>query len=63
MSVQSFRYFVATYAKLAVILNSLFVVFLNIIGEVVDGDVVVLDILHDLFKYDMRVKTIAKIMA
>lgn len=34
--------------KLAVVLNRLFIVLLHIIGEVVHGDVIVLDILHDL---------------
>ena len=63
MSVQSLQYRAATYAQFAVILNSLLIVFLNIIGEVVNGDVVVLDILHDLCKNDMNGKTIAKITA
>jgi len=34
--------------KLAVVLNGFFVILLNIIGEVVHGNVIVLDILHDL---------------
>ena len=37
-----------TYAKLAVLLDGLLVIFLNVVREVVDGDVVVLDVLHDL---------------
>ena len=36
------------YAKLAVVLNRFFVVFLNVIGEVIHRDIVMLNILHDL---------------
>ena len=39
---------VYSYPQLAVINDSVFIVLLNIVREVVDGDVVVLDILHDL---------------
>lgn len=38
----------ATYTKLAVVLDGLLVIFLHIIREVVDWDVVVLNIFHDL---------------
>ena len=42
--------FVAAYPQFAVILDSVFVVFFNIVREVVDGDVIVVDVLHDLQK-------------
>jgi hypothetical protein len=38
----------ATYAEFAVVLDSLFVILLHVVGEVVDWNVVVLDVLHDL---------------
>jgi hypothetical protein len=41
---------VVTYPQLAVVLDGIFVIFLNIIREVVDGNVVVVNILHDLQK-------------
>lgn len=41
---------IATYAELAVVLDSLLIVFLDIIREVVDGNIIVLDVLHDLCK-------------
>lgn len=47
-----------TYPQLAVVLDGLLVVFLHVVREVVDGDVVVLDILHDL---QHRVNTDQKI--
>lgn len=37
-----------TCPKFAIVLNGLFIVFLKIVGEVVDRDVVVLNVLHDL---------------
>ena len=37
-----------TYAKLAVLLDGLLVVLFDVVREVVDGDVVVLDVLHNL---------------
>ena len=37
-----------TYPEFAVILDSILVIFLDIVGEVVDGDVVILDVFHDL---------------
>ena len=39
---------IGTYTELAVILDSILIVFLYIVREVVDGDIVILDILHDL---------------
>ena len=39
---------VYSYPQLAVIDDSVFIVLLDIVREVVDGDVIVLDILHDL---------------
>lgn len=35
-------------AKLAVLLNSLFIILFRVEGEVVDWDIVVLNVLHDL---------------
>lgn len=37
-----------TYAQLAIILDCLFIVFLHVIGEIVDGDIIMFNILHDL---------------
>ena len=37
-----------TYAELAVVLDGLLVVFLNIVREVVNWDIVVLNVFHDL---------------
>jgi hypothetical protein len=39
-----------THPQFAVVNDGLLIVFLNIIGEVVDGDIIVLDIFHDLAK-------------
>jgi len=40
--------FVATYPQLAVVLDGIFFVFLDIIREVVDRNVIVVNVLHDL---------------
>lgn len=40
----------STYAQFTVILNCILIIFLDVVGEVVDGDIVVVDILHDLNK-------------
>ena len=50
-----------THPKLAVVLNSVFVILFNIVWEVVDGDVVILDVFHNLetsrsFRLDERQK-------
>ena len=37
-----------TYTKFAVVLDGLLIIFLDIIGEVVDRNVIVLNVLHDL---------------
>ena len=37
-----------TYAKLAVVLNGILVILFNVVREVVHGDVVVLDVFHNL---------------
>lgn len=39
---------VGTNAELAVVLDSLLVVLLNVVGEVVHGYIVIFDVLHDL---------------
>ena len=39
------------YPQFAVVLNSFLIIFLDIVGEVVNRDVVVFYVLHDL-KYD-----------
>jgi len=39
---------VYSYPQLAVVDDSVFIILLDIVREVVDGDVIVLDILHDL---------------
>ena len=41
---------VDSYPQLAVIDDSVFIVLLDIVREVVDGDVIVFDILHDLYQ-------------
>lgn len=40
--------FAATYPQFTVILDGIFVIFLNIVREIVDGDIVVIDVFHDL---------------
>ena len=42
------RKFATTYPQLAVILDSIFIIFFNIVREIVNGNVVVVDVLHDL---------------
>ena len=37
-----------TYAELAIVLDGLLIIFLDIVWEVVDGNIVVLNVLHDL---------------
>lgn len=36
------------YAKLAVVLNSVLVIFLDVVGKIINGDIVVINVLHDL---------------
>lgn len=40
----------ASYPKFTVVLNRVLIILLNVVGEVVDGNLVVFDILHDLAK-------------
>lgn len=40
-----------TYAKLHIVLNGFFIIFLWIIGEVIDRDVVVIDVLNNLYSF------------
>lgn len=45
---------VGTNAELAVVLDSLLVVLLNVVGEVVHGYIVIFDVLHDLNDRTLR---------
>ena len=44
---------VVAYPQLAVIDDSVFIVLLYVVREVVDGDIIVLDILHDLCQNEL----------
>ena len=41
---------VSTYTELAVVLDSLLIIFLDVVGEVVDRNIIIFNILHDLLK-------------
>ena len=41
-----------TYTQFAVVLDGLLVIFLHVIGEIIDRDIVVLDVLHDLSMHE-----------
>ena len=43
--------FHVTYAQLAVVLDGFLVIFLYVVWEVIDGNVVVFNILHDLHEH------------
>lgn len=42
-----------TYPQFAVVLNRFLIILLDVVGEVVDGNIVVVDILHNLNKYSL----------
>ena len=44
---------VSTYTELAVVLNSLFIIFFDVVREVVDGNVVIINVFHDLLLSDI----------
>lgn len=50
------RHKTATYAEFTVVLDGLLVILLDIVGEVVNWDVVMLDVLHNLKKKNQTLK-------
>ena len=52
-----------SYPQLAVIDDRLFIVLLDIVREVVDGDIIVLDILHDLCQDERINSTLSVLLA
>jgi hypothetical protein len=43
-------------AQLHIVLDGIFIIFLDVVGEVVDGDVIVFNVLHDLRNWIGSVK-------
>ena len=54
--------FHVTYAQLAVVLDGFLVIFLNIVREIIDRDIVVLDVFHYLAKHSTLMKPMEKLV-